>query len=141
MHIIIAKSELDHSDPLFIFIATISKISEITYSRESKHPRQCLLHQEFYNGLFASEQLSIYCHAMFFHGPEQYEFVSVVDLLIQKLKSAYLSRPIPKNTDHKVEKLSVALLTRIQCKQKVGEIVMTSPCPINPGFKGGTVPS
>ena len=82
MHII-AKSELDHSDPLFIFIATIIKISEIAYSRESKHcPRQCLqfynctfLHQELYNDLFAPEQLSIYCHAMFFHGPEQHEFV------------------------------------------------------------------
>ena len=60
---IIAKSGLDQGDPLFVFIATIVKISEIVYSRENKRtPRQCLqfyncafLHQELYHELFALE--------------------------------------------------------------------------------------
>ena len=33
---IIAKSGLDERDPLFVFIATIVKMSEIVYSRENK---------------------------------------------------------------------------------------------------------
>ena len=127
---IFAKSGLDQGDPLFVFIATIVKISEIVYSRENKRtPRQCLqfyncafLHQELYHDLFAPEKMSIYCHALLFHGPVQHEFVCSQSINTEGEERLFKqANSAAQNTDHKVENLAVALLTRIQCKQKVSE--------------------
>ena len=127
---IIAKSELDERDPLFVFIATIVKISEMVYSQENKRtPRQCLqfyncafLHQEPYHELFAPEKMSVYCHSLLFHGPVQHEFVCSRSINTEGEERLFKqANSAAQNTDHKVENLAVALLTRLQCKQKVSE--------------------
>ena len=80
---IFVDSGLDQTDPLFVLAQTIAKVTEIVYSRDNKCcPLQCLqfyncsfLHQQLYIDLFAPNRLSIYCHALFFHGPVQHEYV------------------------------------------------------------------
>ena len=99
-----------------MFIATIVKISEIVHSRENKRtPRQCLqfyncafLHQE----LFAPEKMSVYCHALLFHGPVQHGFVCSRSINIEGEEHLFKqANSAAQNTDHKAENLAVALLT------------------------------
>ena len=123
---IFVDSGLDQTDPLFVLVQTIVKVTEIVYTRDNKRcPRQCLqfyncafLHQQLYIDLFAPNMLSIYCHALFFHGPVQHEYVcsrsvntEAEERLFKQANSA------AKNTDHKIQNIVEGLLTRLQCKQ------------------------
>ena len=76
------------------------------------------LHQQLYIDLFAPNRLSIYCHALFFHGPVQHEYVCSRSVNTEAEEHLFKqANSAAKNTDHKIQNIVEGLLTRLQYKQ------------------------